>query len=485
MKGLLAHFGGLSLARADPAVVLISAPLLLFPYRYLPWVGLGFLMVGWVLRVTGTGVWIVRNPLNRPIAALFLMTMVSLYPSVDLSLSMPKFYGIILGFFIFYATVSYINNERRFWQGAWLLVVSVVVISLLGMVGTDWNTYKLPMFQQIYGLMPRVIPSVQTSFGAATGFHSNEVGGTLAFLLPLPIALMFGATWTRLRKAELGIVALLGFGVLVLTASRSGFMGVAVAAVVIGIWRWRRIGTMAIFVGLAVLGVILSLDAPAIEGLLLKVDVNTVASSGGTLAARSEIWDRALFLIEDFPFTGIGLNTFPVVGDTLYPSLLAGPDARVPHAHNIFLQTAVDLGLGGLLGFLGLWACTVYVAWTAYRRAAVDGVPRTAVQAATVGLLLGLLSYLVYGLTDAITLGAKPTVLLWLMLGLLVSAQRITFSAHPQLAASQSGSPQAYSFANRAVRLLLFTARDCFWVVTFALVGLGLLVVAVAIFGRM
>jgi len=477
--------GGLSLAGAEPVLVLIAAPLLLFPHSYLPWVGLGFLIVGWALRGIGTGVWLVGTPLNRPIAVLFLMTMVSLYPSVDLSLSMPKFYGIILGLFIFYAAVSNINSERRFWQGIWLLVVSVVVISLLGGVGTDWSTNKLPVLQQVYAVMPRVIRSVQTSFGASTGFHSNEVGGTLAFLLPLPIALIFGANWTRLRKAELGIVALLGLGVLVLTASRSGFMGLAVAAVVLAVWRWRRIGLVALFVGLVALGVALRLNAPAIMDFLFKVDATTVAQGGGALVARSEIWERAQYMIQDFPFTGIGLNTFPVILDTLYPSFLAGADARIPHAHNIFLQTAVDLGLGGFVGFLGLWACAAFAGWKAYQRAAVDGVPRTAVQAATVGLLLGLLSYLVYGLTDAITLGAKPTGLLWLMLGLLVSAQRITFNAQPQLPASQPVSPHSYSFANRAVRLLTVTVWDSFWIITFALVGLGLLVVAVSIFGGM
>ncbi len=49
---------------------------------------------------------------------------------------------------------------------------------------------------------------------------------------------------------------------------------------------------------------------------------------------------------------------------------------------------------------------------------------RTAMQAALVGLLVGLGAYLIFGLTDAITLGAKPTVVLWLMVGLVEAARR-------------------------------------------------------------
>ena len=48
-------------------------------------------------------------------------------------------------------------------------------------------------------------------------------------------------------------------------------------------------------------------------------------------------------MIQDFPFSGIGAGTFESVANVLYPFFLAGPDAKIPHAHNLLLQVAVIL----------------------------------------------------------------------------------------------------------------------------------------------
>ena len=67
---------------------------------------------------------------------------------------------------------------------------------------------------------------------------------------------------------------------------------------------------------------------------------NLVYTSGyqqvaGTLPGRLEIWQRAIYVIQDFPFTGIGMGTFGPVAQTLYPFFGTNANALVPHAHNI------------------------------------------------------------------------------------------------------------------------------------------------------
>ncbi len=91
--------------------------------------------------------------------------------------------------------------------------------------------------------------------------------------------------------------------------------------------------------------------------------------------------------------------------------------AGIPHAHNVYLQTAVDLGIAGLMAFVGLWLIVGWQAAQAYRRA-----PNGSARGAIAGLGAGRAAYLIYGLTDAITLGAKPLVLLWVTVGLIVAA---------------------------------------------------------------
>jgi O-antigen ligase len=87
-----------------------------------------------------------------------------------------------------------------------------------------------------------------------------------------------------------------------------------------------------IVVALALLG-----QGSAIANFLLKTDL-----SDGTLASRLEVWQRGWMMVQDFAFTGIGIGTFNVVAHALYPFFIAAPDELVPHAHNQFLEVAVD-----------------------------------------------------------------------------------------------------------------------------------------------
>lgn len=112
-------------------------------------------------------------------------------------------------------------------------------------------------------------------------------------------------------------------------------------------------------------------------------------------------------------------------------------------------------------------------------------------QAALVGLLLGLGSYLFFGLTDAITLGAKPTVVLWLMIGLVVAGTqgarvrgRGSRNDHrpSAIAAPDSRFPIPHS-PFPVLSFLLTTLRDLYWIVAFFLVALGYLVVGLGISG--
>lgn len=74
-----------------------------------------------------------------------------------------------------------------------------------------------------------------------------------------------------------------------------------------------------------------------------------------SLDQRVEIWSRAIDGIEDFPFTGMGLNTFRKLVFVLYPLSLEGPEVDLGHAHNIWLQVSLDLGLPGLVAYLAIW----------------------------------------------------------------------------------------------------------------------------------
>ncbi len=147
--------------------------------------------------------------------------------------------------------------------------------------------------------------------------------------------------------------------------------------------------------------------------------VEEVFGSGATIgnldiSSRQEIWQRALYAIQDFPFTGVGLDQFEPVVRLLYPLFTIGPDTPIKHAHNMFLQMAVDFGLAGLVAYSGILAASALMFVRAYRSATN---PMT--RALLLGFAAGLLAHVVYGVSDAITLGAKPTFEWWWSLAML------------------------------------------------------------------
>ena len=61
-----------------------------------------------------------------------------------------------------------------------------------------------------------------------------------------------------------------------------------------------------------------------------------------------------MYALQDFVFTGIGIGNFNLVIPQLYPYITIPPGVDIPHAHNLLLQIGLDLGLPGLIAYLGL-----------------------------------------------------------------------------------------------------------------------------------
>jgi putative inorganic carbon (hco3(-)) transporter len=111
----------------------------------------------------------------------------------------------------------------------------------------------------------------------------------------------------------------------------------------------------------------------------------------------------------------VGLGAFRRVVNVLYPLFLVPPDADIAHSHNMFLQVGVDVGLIGLIGYVGLLLVAGVSAWqVAARRKGFEGF-------VTLGALAALIGFHTYGLADALALGSKPSVVFWVLLGLVAA----------------------------------------------------------------
>jgi O-antigen ligase len=114
------------------------------------------------------------------------------------------------------------------------------------------------------------------------------------------------------------------------------------------------------------------------------------------------------------------MNAFRKVVPVLYPLFTVSPDVDIGHAHNEFLQAALDLGIPGLIAFITLYIGAFWMLWEIWKNTVVgqDGI-LSYTRPLVLGLGGGMLAHMLYGLTDAVALGAKPGVLFWMLLGLI------------------------------------------------------------------
>jgi len=411
------------LAAYEPLLVAVAAPALLFPNRLTPLFAL-LVLLPWLARLLGR-----RDggtPLDGPIALLLAATFTATLVSFDAQLSLPKLYGIVLGVAVYHAIANVADRERALrWLGDGLAAAGPL-LALVGLFATPWRALAAPKLFGRWDVLER-LPSLADYLPKSAlapqgpGLNPNELGGALALLLPIPLAMLLrdrGRLPARSRgllTAGLVVMAV----VLFVTRSRSAWLGVLVALALLAWWTVPVVGrlvtprrALAFAAGLAVVFVALGLVV-GFGGVFRRI--NTFSDdTGSPISDRFVLWGRVAQLIGEFPLTGVGLNNLPYVLEIWAPEDFT-PDpnvAVVPHAHDLFLHSAVEMGLPGLIAVVWLIVAGVVLARSALRRTEAN-------RALALGCALGLLAFVVYGLTDLVALGAKPSFLIWMLLGTL------------------------------------------------------------------
>jgi len=394
-------------ARYELLLLAAATPFLLFPGKWTP-IGLALIAVAWACRWVATGHLSARTAMDVPIILLLIMTGVSLIPSVALDLSLNRMSIIILGVALFYGMANGLHSERHIHYMGIALVVVGLVVAVVGLLGTDWEIGALIEVPALYGRLPGPLIRGLPGSGVIEEYdliNPRVTAGALAILLPVPLAYLVFGQGRKLRLLS-GGTALVMAAVLLLTQAPQGFLGLAAALFLIGVWRSRWV-LLSLPLGLA--GIFAAwhlLDlSQVLDGWLTPATTEAL-----DFAIRSRVVNaaRGVGMIRDMPYSGVGLNTFPVV-----EGLYSFGSCHAEHAHNTLIQTAVDLGVLGLVALLALLAAFAYTVAHAYRAS------RSRDQRALlVGICGAMVAWLAYGLLDGMTLGHKPGLAIWVALGL-------------------------------------------------------------------
>ena len=220
-------------------LLLLAAPVLLFPSPQRAWVML-VVPLGWLVAWLATGRPLPVTPLIGSLLLLYVMVLVSLYATYNVAVSLPKISGMVLGIAAFFIIARTGQRTTGWWISLVIFLGIGFAIGVTALLGTRWAA-------KIHALAPIIAelePRIKGLPGAQHGLNGNEVAGGLLWAVPILLSLsvllvgklpgLFRTIGCIRTLAALLVwpVTLFLAGILILTQSRSAYIGLGITVLV-------------------------------------------------------------------------------------------------------------------------------------------------------------------------------------------------------------------------------------------------------------
>lgn len=316
---------------------------------------------GWLALALVRPEWRPRTPLLVPIALASAAYLASAIASQRPRLSFePTIAG--LGWALAFLFLSRLLVSD--WFRARVAVVmtaflSVIAFGYIVQVAVEWVNW--------WGLVGRlVVPPLRPSFAGLFLGSPNLIATALLLLAPLVVAI----AWTRYRRHSIAIaIAIASAVAILLAASRGAWLGCGVGFIVaVALAATRRGARLSpstivaairsrpiVLLPILALGAIALLFAPSL--------VQRFAQGGTTI--RIDLWRSALTIFGEHPILGAGPGTWVQLKVAANPEGIQ--NVIFPHAHDMYVQAAAELGIVGLGAGIILVLAVSRRLWTAWR----------------------------------------------------------------------------------------------------------------------
>jgi O-antigen ligase len=298
-------------------------------------------------------------------------------------------------FMVFYSSALLFKDRIILKTALLFQIISALILSAYG------------IYQYFFVKVPTAIAWVdvkQFPELATRVYGTLENPNVLAEYLVLVIPVVLGLLWAARRFGQkIFYTVILGFLILclVLTFSRGGWLGLALAVIVFAALKEPR---------LLILLMALALISPL---FMPSVVANRVASIGSledsSNAFRVTIWIAALRMMKDYWLTGVGLG-LSAFARVYRDYMIAGTPAL--HAHNLYLEMGIEVGIAGLLAFLWMIAAGLSRALYSIRAK----IRSSFILAGVLGALGG---HLLHGLFDYVWFSPRIVMAFWLVFGMM------------------------------------------------------------------
>jgi putative inorganic carbon (HCO3(-)) transporter len=364
------------------------------------------------LHDLGTAFCPAHNVLNQGITLFLLICFLSIVGSYLPAQSLHGFLTkTIEGYAIYLIVLEVFVTRRQF------NIAMMVFIATAFATGLDTLVQYYLTHRDLFRHRPLV-----EGYRATGGFqHPNLLGAFLTVAVPVAISQFLAVDKKINNKATrifLALVSCILVWALFLTFSRGAWMGTAIGIiffVLVMVGQKLNIFARWALIIFAILAGSLSID----QAFEIKKQMSIVKNESETAEWRVALWREGMYLIKQRPFFGHGLNTFmPVMENHLIATqspLAVGYSAS--YAHNCYLQMAVEVGVLGLSAFIGIM-------FLLFRKVLLSLPAQKDLRLIMVGLLSGLLAFLVHSAVDINFYSLELPLLFWLMAGFVISLDK-------------------------------------------------------------
>ena len=261
-----------------------------------------------------------------------------------------------------------------------------------GILSAEWQ--DIEVFWELKGRVVSV-------FG-----NPNVLGEFLILIFPITLALMATAKRSH-ERFFLFTVSLINCWCLVFTWSRGAWLGCIISTALFLCVSSRYFFTAGVL-SLPWVAAIFSLKGDS------AVLTRLTNFSDSSTSYRVSIWRGVFSMLQDIGPYGIGIGEGAF--RKMYPVYsLAGIEAA-PHAHNLYLQIAVEMGMFALAAFF-----TFIFLYAQFSLSFCKSAMSRSNKLICLGIFSGVLALLIQGLTDYVWYNYRIFLLFWMIIGLGVA----------------------------------------------------------------
>lgn len=358
-----------------------------------------------------------------PVIIFGVTAIIGYTASYDRTMRWSFLWLVMFAILFFYITSRRTIAELWIMLDGWMLAAAAVSVYFL--FTHDWLAYpaEFGWLQKAGMAWENIRPDL-----GLEAFEPNIVGGVLAVLAPMIVAAFVRGLLAGQRKRtliRLLVLSLTLVGIL-LSSSRGAWMALLIGSIVAAVWVsysnflpivrmdvFRKVSALMLIPGLVLGFWILSLT---IGNLPVQLDAVIPGAPGAQ--SRAALTQDAIRLLQDYPFTGSGLASFP---GQYSRYVLVVSQYYFGYAHNLFLDIALAQGPFGLTAMVVMLAGALWLLIAL--PPATDGLRRD-IEAMRTAIIASLIVVVMHGLVDDPLYTSRGIVVLFFLPACAVAIHR-------------------------------------------------------------